>query len=240
MRGVRRSVVLALATAVVTGGAARRRDPGGLRPHLRLSRRGPGRAGRDRRRRRHGGTGDRPRRRDPRSRGAAARPGRHPARLDRHPVRIDAALPRRTRSSTFQCEFFSIGVTAPAAGTFGITVIQRDAPGTVVARSAPDPANPGDRLGQFVYAGVKIPSPPSTSSGPSARHDRGHRSRRSRCGRRGRGVRPFPTCAGRRRRRRTRHDDSDAHGGNDAASIPSCRRASSGSRSGSRTAPPPA
>ncbi len=69
----------------------------------------------------------------------------------------------------FTCEYFALGVTAPTAGTFGVTVIQRNASGLVVARSVPDPAVAQDRvLDQFVYAGVKPPAPPSTSSGPSA------------------------------------------------------------------------
>jgi hypothetical protein len=69
----------------------------------------------------------------------------------------------------FTCEYFSLGVTAPTAGSFGVTVIQRNASGVVVARSVPDPAVAQDRvLDQFVYAGVKPPVPPSTSSGPSA------------------------------------------------------------------------
>jgi hypothetical protein len=69
----------------------------------------------------------------------------------------------------FTCEYFSLGVTAPAAGAFGVTVIQRNASEVVVARSVPDPAVAQDRvLDQFVYAGVKPPAPPSTSSGPSA------------------------------------------------------------------------
>jgi uncharacterized protein YcnI len=69
----------------------------------------------------------------------------------------------------FACEYFSLGVTAPTAGAFGVTVIQRNASEVVVARSVPDPAVAQDRvLDQFVYAGVKPPAPPSTSSGPSA------------------------------------------------------------------------
>ncbi len=68
----------------------------------------------------------------------------------------------------FTCEFFSLGVTAPVAGAFGITVIQRNAAGAVVARAVPDPNSPTDRvLDQFVYAGVKPPPVPGTSSGPS-------------------------------------------------------------------------
>ena len=68
----------------------------------------------------------------------------------------------------FTCAYFPIGVTAPVRGTFGIPVVQRDASGNVVARSTPDPSVPQDRvLDQFVYAGVKPPSTPGTSKGPS-------------------------------------------------------------------------
>jgi hypothetical protein len=68
----------------------------------------------------------------------------------------------------FTCEYFSLGVTAPARGAFGVTVVQRTTNGTVVARSIPDPNSEASHvLDQFVYAGVKPPSPPSTSSGPS-------------------------------------------------------------------------
>jgi hypothetical protein len=68
----------------------------------------------------------------------------------------------------FTCSYFSLGVTASARGVFGIPVVQREASGRVVARSTPDPSNPADRvLDQFVYAGVKPPSPPGTSKGPS-------------------------------------------------------------------------
>ncbi len=68
----------------------------------------------------------------------------------------------------YTCEYFSLGVTAPAPGSWGITVVQRDATGAIVANAVPDPASAQDRaLDQFVYAGVKPPSPPSTSSGPS-------------------------------------------------------------------------
>jgi len=63
----------------------------------------------------------------------------------------------------FDCRYFSFGVTAPAAGSFGIPVVQRTADGKIVARSIPDPASAQSRvLDQWVYAGVK---PPSTSSG---------------------------------------------------------------------------
>ena len=69
---------------------------------------------------------------------------------------------------TYKCEYFSLGVTAPARGSFGISVVQRTAAGRVVARSTPNPANASDRiLGQIVYAGVKPPTTDS-SSGPSA------------------------------------------------------------------------
>jgi uncharacterized protein YcnI len=68
----------------------------------------------------------------------------------------------------YQCQFFSLGVTAPTRGSWGIAVVQRTAAGVVVARSVPDPASSSDRvLDQFVYAGVKPPSPPG-SGGPSA------------------------------------------------------------------------
>ena len=68
----------------------------------------------------------------------------------------------------YTCEYFSLGVTAPAKGSFGITVVQRTADGTIVANAVPDPTSASDRiLDQFVYAGVKPPPPPSSSSGPS-------------------------------------------------------------------------
>ncbi len=68
----------------------------------------------------------------------------------------------------YGCEYFSLGVTATVAGAYGISVVQRTADGTVVARSIPDPNNAGDRvLDQFVYAGVKPPASPSSSNGPS-------------------------------------------------------------------------
>jgi uncharacterized protein YcnI len=68
----------------------------------------------------------------------------------------------------FNCQYFSLGITAPTAGSFGIRVVQRAADGNVVARSAPDPANATDRaLGQIVYAGVKPPSPANGSKGLS-------------------------------------------------------------------------
>jgi len=69
----------------------------------------------------------------------------------------------------FTCEYFSLGVTAPARGSFGIPVVQRTADGTVVARTTPDPSNATDRiLDQFVYAGVKPPSNGGGAGGPSA------------------------------------------------------------------------
>jgi hypothetical protein len=65
----------------------------------------------------------------------------------------------------YACEYFSLGVTAPSRGAFGISVVQRTADGKVVARSTPDPSIAVDRvLGQIVYAGVK---PPSTATGSS-------------------------------------------------------------------------
>ncbi len=68
----------------------------------------------------------------------------------------------------FTCEYFSLGVTAPSPGSWGIRVVQRNAAGAIVADAVPDPGSPQDRaLDQFVYAGVKPPSPPSTSSGQS-------------------------------------------------------------------------
>ncbi len=69
----------------------------------------------------------------------------------------------------FACKYFSLGVTAPTRGAFGISVVQRAADGKVVARSTPDPNNASDRaLGQIVYAGVKPPPAASGSKGPSA------------------------------------------------------------------------
>jgi hypothetical protein len=69
----------------------------------------------------------------------------------------------------FKCQYFSLGVTAPTRGAFGISVVQRAADGKIVARSSPDPNNASDRaLGQIVYAGVKPPPAASGSKGPSA------------------------------------------------------------------------
>ena len=68
----------------------------------------------------------------------------------------------------YTCEYFSLGVTAPAKGAFGIPVVQRNADGVVVARSTTDPAqklNP--YFEQVVYAGVKPPSPPAQGGGTS-------------------------------------------------------------------------
>jgi hypothetical protein len=68
----------------------------------------------------------------------------------------------------FTCAYFQLGVTAPARGAFGIAVVQSNAAGQVVARTTPDPSSPSDRvLDQFVYAGVKPPSSPGSSNGPS-------------------------------------------------------------------------
>jgi uncharacterized iron-regulated membrane protein len=69
----------------------------------------------------------------------------------------------------FTCAYFSLGVTAPVRGAFGIVVVQRSADGKVVARSTPDPSNATDRvLGQIVYAGITPPSATTGSSGLSA------------------------------------------------------------------------
>ena len=69
----------------------------------------------------------------------------------------------------FSCEYFSLGVSAPIRGAFGISVVQRTADGKVVARSTPDPSNATDRvLGEIVYAGMKPPSTATGSSGLSA------------------------------------------------------------------------
>jgi hypothetical protein len=71
--------------------------------------------------------------------------------------------------ASFTCEYFSLGVTAPARGAFGISVVQQAADRKVVARSTPDPSIAADRvLGQIVYAGVKPPSAASGRSGLSA------------------------------------------------------------------------
>jgi hypothetical protein len=69
----------------------------------------------------------------------------------------------------YSCEYFSLRVSAPAPGAFGVTVVQRSAAGAVVARSIPDPNSTASHvLDQFVYAGVKPPSPPSSSNGLSS------------------------------------------------------------------------
>jgi hypothetical protein len=69
--------------------------------------------------------------------------------------------------AVFTCEYFSLGVTSPARGAFGVSVVQRAADGKVVARSTPDPSNATDRvLGQIVYAGVKPPSAESPGLSP--------------------------------------------------------------------------
>jgi uncharacterized protein YcnI len=69
----------------------------------------------------------------------------------------------------YTCEYFSLRVTAPAQGAFGVAVVQRNAAGTVVARSVPDPNSTASHvLDQYVYAGVKPPSPSSSSKGLSA------------------------------------------------------------------------
>ena len=69
--------------------------------------------------------------------------------------------------AVFTCEYFSLRVTSPARGAFGLFVVQRAADGKVVARSTPDPSNATDRVwGQIVYAGVKPPSTASTALSP--------------------------------------------------------------------------
>jgi hypothetical protein len=71
--------------------------------------------------------------------------------------------------AAFTCEYFSLGVTAPVQGSFGVPVVERTADGKVFARTTPDPNNATDRvLDQFVYAGVKPPSPSSGTKLPSA------------------------------------------------------------------------
>jgi hypothetical protein len=68
----------------------------------------------------------------------------------------------------YTCAYFPLGVTAPARGVFGVPVIQRNAAGEIVSRTTPDPNSAQDRgLDQFVYAGVKPQSPPGSSNGPS-------------------------------------------------------------------------
>jgi len=68
----------------------------------------------------------------------------------------------------YTCKYFPIGVTAPVRGAFGIPVVQRDASGSVVSRTTPDPNSAQDRaLDQFVYAGMKPPSAAGSSKGPS-------------------------------------------------------------------------
>jgi len=69
----------------------------------------------------------------------------------------------------YACEYFSLGVTAPARGAFGIPVVQRTADGKVWARSTPDASSLQSRvLDQFVYAGEKPPSIGTGSSSLSA------------------------------------------------------------------------
>jgi hypothetical protein len=68
--------------------------------------------------------------------------------------------------AAFTCAYFSLGVTAPSPGSFGIPVTLRDSAGKIVARTTPDANSASDRvLDQFVYAGVKPPKPKSGSSG---------------------------------------------------------------------------
>jgi hypothetical protein len=70
--------------------------------------------------------------------------------------------------AAYTCEYFSFGVTASSRGAVGITVVQRDVAGKVVATSIGDPKSAQSRvLDQIVYAGVSIPSNGGGSSGPS-------------------------------------------------------------------------
>lgn len=71
-------------------------------------------------------------------------------------------------SAPLSCERFSVGVTPARRGVYGIVSIQRDANGTVVARSTPVPGAPHiDPAEQRVYAGVEPPAPPSQTGGRS-------------------------------------------------------------------------
>jgi len=68
----------------------------------------------------------------------------------------------------YGCKYFSIRVTPPTRGSFGIPVTERAADGRIVARTSPDPSNTADRLlDQMVYAGVDPPKTAGGSGGPS-------------------------------------------------------------------------
>ena len=69
----------------------------------------------------------------------------------------------------YTCQYFSMSVTAPVAGEYGINVVQRDVTGKVVARSIVDPTQPlNPYQQQVVYAGTKPPKPPGQGGGISA------------------------------------------------------------------------
>ena len=71
-------------------------------------------------------------------------------------------------AATYSCQRFSVGLTPTAKGAYPISVIQRAADGTVVARSTADPSEPlNPYLEQIVYAGVEPPPPPSQDEGTS-------------------------------------------------------------------------
>ena len=68
----------------------------------------------------------------------------------------------------YTCQYFSMTVTAPTAGQYGINVVQRDESGKVVARSIVDPSQPLDPYQQqVVYAGVTPPKAPGQAGGTS-------------------------------------------------------------------------
>ena len=83
-----------------------------------------------------------------------------------HPLRPDPALPGPRDPPVHVQVLLDRGHRA-TRGKYGLSVVQRDAEGNVVARSddsEPSASNPFSR--QIVYAGVKPPSPPR--AGPSA------------------------------------------------------------------------
>lgn len=66
----------------------------------------------------------------------------------------------------YTCQYFSMTVTAPTAGQYGINVVQRDESGKIVARSIIDPNQPLDPYQQqVVYAGVTPPKAPGQGGG---------------------------------------------------------------------------
>jgi hypothetical protein len=71
-------------------------------------------------------------------------------------------------TAPLSCERFSVSVTPARRGVYGIVAVQRDANGTVVARSTPVPgAAHVDPAEQRVYAGVEPAAPPSQTGGRS-------------------------------------------------------------------------